>query len=72
MTCTLQGLEQGAAAGSASGAIGLLSAALASMGFRGAANRLVVARVDRVTPRMVGFASAAVAMVVLFAVMGLG
>jgi hypothetical protein len=66
VTCTLQGLEQGAAAGSASGAVGLLAAGLASVGFRGAANRLVA-----VSPRLVAFATSAVAIVVLLAVMAL-
>jgi hypothetical protein len=66
VSCTLQGLEQGAAAGSASGAVGLLAAGLASVGFRGAANRLVA-----VSPRLVAFATGAVAIGVLLTVMPL-
>jgi hypothetical protein len=68
VSCTLQGLEQGAAAGSASGAVGLLGAGLASIGFRGAADRLVATRVEVVDARWIKLASAAVAIVVLVAV----
>ena len=66
VTCTLQGLEQGAAAGSASGAVGLLAAGLASVGFRGAATRLV-----GLSPRLFAVASGAVALAVLVAVVAL-
>jgi hypothetical protein len=54
VTCALQGLEQGASAGSASGAVGLLAAGLASVGFRGAATRLLA-----LSPRLVAVASGA-------------
>jgi preprotein translocase subunit Sec61beta len=66
VTCTLQGLEQGAAAGSASGGVGLLAAGLASVGFRGAATRLVA-----LSPRLVVLASSAVALAVLLTVVAL-
>lgn len=68
VTCTLQGLEQGAAAGSASGALGLLGAGLASLGFQGAANRVAAARVDGLGARWIQTASAVVALVVLMAI----
>ena len=66
VTCALQGLEQGASAGSASGAVGLLAAGLASVGFRGAATRLVA-----LSPRLVAVASGAIALVVLLTVVAL-
>ncbi len=60
----MQGLEQSAAAGSASGAVAMLGAGLAAIGFRGAANRLVATRVDG---RLIALASALVAIAVLLA-----
>lgn len=66
VTCAIQGLEQGAAAGSASGAVGLLAAGMASIGFRGAATRLV-----GLSPRLIAFASGAVALAVVLAVVAL-
>jgi hypothetical protein len=66
VTCTLQGLEQGAAAGSASGAVGLVAAGLASVGFRGVATRLVA-----LSPRVVALASGVIALAVLLTVMAL-
>lgn len=71
VSCTLQGLEQGAAAGSASGALALLGAGLASIGLRGAADRLVRARVDWLTPGRLKLISAAVTIGVLFAIVAL-
>jgi hypothetical protein len=70
-SCALQGLEQGAAAGSASGAVGLLGAGLASIGFRGAADRLVGTRVEWLDGRWIKLASAVVALVVLLAIVAL-
>jgi hypothetical protein len=66
VTCTFQGLEQGAAAGSASGAVGLLAAGLSFAGLRGAANRLLT-----VDTRLVGAGAGALALAVVVLVMTL-
>jgi sugar phosphate permease len=71
VSCVVQSVEQGAAAGSTSGAIGLIAAGLSAAGMRGLAGRLVAARFDWVTPRRVKLASAVVAMLVLAVVIQL-
>jgi hypothetical protein len=64
MNCVVQTVEQGAAAGSASGAIALLATGLSALGLRGLANRLTAAGFDWITPRRVTAATVMVVIVV--------
>lgn len=66
-----QGIEQGAAAGSSSAAIGLIAAGLSNIGLRGLADRLVATRVEWITPKLVKLTAAFVALAVLVAVVTL-
>jgi hypothetical protein len=64
MNCVVQTVEQGAAAGSASGAIALLATGLSALGLRGLAARLTAAGFDWVTPRRVTVATMVLVIVV--------
>jgi len=71
VSCWSQGIQQGAAAGSTSAALGLIAAGLSNIGLRGLADRLLIARVAWITPRRAKLAAGIVALGVLVAVMGL-
>jgi hypothetical protein len=64
VNCVVQTVEQGAAAGSANGAIALLATGLSALGLRGLAARLTAAGFGWVTPRRVTFATVVLVVVV--------